>query len=82
MPRKKHLTLTETVEGFLGELRLSGAEEVRAALARELAVAFTEAPAYSRGKIAAELRALVVELELSEVEVPHAPRLLRGVDAR
>jgi hypothetical protein len=81
MPRKRPQTLAESVEAFLGSLRLSEAEEVRAALARELAAAFTEAPAYSRGKIAAELRELVAELESSDMEEPSAPRLLRGVDA-
>jgi hypothetical protein len=81
MPRKKHLTLTETVEGFLADLRLSPAEEVRAALARLLAESVEEAPAYARAKLAAELRELVTELESSEMEEPKAPRLLRGLDA-
>jgi hypothetical protein len=80
LPREKPPSLTATVEHFLAGLRLSGAEEVRAALARELAVAFTEAPAYARGKIAAELRAVVVELEASELEESNAPWLLRRVD--
>jgi hypothetical protein len=73
-----------SVSGHFAWFRLprgAGAEEVRAALARELAAAFTEAPAYARAKLAAKLRALVAEVEASEMEEPNAPRLLRQVDA-
>jgi hypothetical protein len=81
MPSKKPLPLAESLEVFLGHLRLSAAEQVRAALARDLATAFAEAPAYARAKLAAELRELIAELESSEAEEPGVPRLLRGVGA-
>lgn len=69
MPRKKSLTLAETLEAFLGDLSLGAGEEVRASLARELVAAFTEAPAYARGKLAAELRAVLGELEAVAAQV-------------
>ena len=75
MARKNHLTLDETLEGFLGDLSLGAAAGVRAALARELVAAFSEAPAYARGKLAAELRVVLDELEVHAAEAERESEL-------
>jgi hypothetical protein len=78
MARKKAVGLSETVGRYVEGLRLGGAEEVRAVLARLLAESFEEAPAYARARIAAELRVLVAELEAAGDDA-NAPRLGLGL---
>jgi hypothetical protein len=59
--------VTEAVDEYLGELRLEGAQNVWAAVARLLAASLEEAPGYARARLAHELRDLLAELG-AEVE--------------
>jgi hypothetical protein len=51
------------VSAFLADLPLEGAHKPLAAVAMLLAESFEEAPAYSRGRLAKELRELLEELK-------------------
>jgi hypothetical protein len=70
-------SLRLTVERFVADRRLRGAEEVLAAVALDLAESFENAPPYARTRLAAELRELVAELdgaELNEADSRSASR--------
>jgi hypothetical protein len=59
--------VTEAVDEYLGELRLEGAQNVSAAIARLLAASLDGAPGYARARLAHQLRDLLAELA-AEVE--------------
>ena len=79
MARKKALTLTAAVERFLADLRLSGSERVLAPFALALAEGMDASPAYAKGKLARELREVLVELSKAELS-PANLSLLEGVE--
>jgi hypothetical protein len=66
------------VASFLADLRLSGSEAVLGSLALSLAEAMEEAPLYARGKLARELREVLVLLADAELS-PANLGLLEGV---
>jgi hypothetical protein len=83
MPKRKPVTLAAAVERWVAGLRVNGAVGVQAALALQLAESFEQAPPYARARLAAELRALLAEVEeaeeLAEDLGEIGPRLLRQV---
>ena len=77
--KKGHGKLTVAVSDFLADLRLSGSERVLGALALALAEGMDASPAYAKGKLARELREVIVELSKAELS-PANLSLLEGVE--
>ena len=70
--------VTEAVERWLAGCEVAGADVVRVELARVLARELDdpEAPRYAKPRVAAELRALLAEMGLSQVDDADAVRRL------
>jgi hypothetical protein len=63
LPKKKADTsVIQAVDAYLGGIRLEGAQNALAAVARLLAASLEEAPGYARARLAHELRDLLTEL--------------------
>ena len=77
--KKSHGELTVAVTAFLADLRLTGSERVLGALALALAEGMDTSPAYAKGKLARELREVLVELAKAELS-PTNLSLLEGVE--
>ena len=77
--KKTHGTITVAVTDFLADLRLSGSERVLGALALALAEGMDASPAYAKGKLARELREVLLELAKAKLS-PANLRLLEGVE--
>jgi hypothetical protein len=71
--------LTVAVTDFLAGLRLTGSQRVLGALALALAESMDAAPPYAKGRIAHELREILVELSKAEL-APGNLDLLQGID--
>ena len=59
--KKSHSAMTFAVTDFLAGLRLTGSERVLGALALALAEGMDASPAYAKGKLAHELREILME---------------------
>jgi hypothetical protein len=77
--KKSHSAITALVTDFLAGLQLTGSERVLGALALALAEAMDAAPGYAKGKIARELREILVELAKAEFS-PANLSLLEGIE--
>jgi hypothetical protein len=67
------------VTDFLAGLRLTGSERVLGALARALAEGVDASPPYAKGRLAHELREILIELSKAELS-PANLSLLEGVE--
>jgi hypothetical protein len=63
VPKAKPASLTAAIEGFIADKDLDGREQVVGALMVELAQSFEEAPPYARGRLGAEIRTCLSELQ-------------------
>ena len=77
--KKSSEAMTVAVTDFLAGLRLTGSERVLGALALALAEGMDASPAYAKGKLARELREILVELAKAELS-PANLSLLEGVE--
>jgi hypothetical protein len=78
-PEKKTEPITVAVVDFLADLRLSGSERVLGALALAIAEGMDASPPYAKGRLAHELREILMELSKAELS-PENLSLLEGVE--
>ena len=78
-PEKSPEPISFAVTDFLAGLRLTGSERVLGALALALAEGLDASPVYAKGKLAHELREILVELSKAEL-APGNLDLLQGID--
>ena len=71
--------MTVAVTDFLGGLRLTGSGRVLGALSLALAESMDSAPPYAKGRLAHELREILVELSKAEL-APGKLDLLEGIN--
>jgi hypothetical protein len=76
----KNSGLTGAVQAFVAGLSLAPSEQVVAALALLLAETIETSPAYSRARLATQLRSCVDRLEEAELGEAHVPALVRGIN--
>jgi hypothetical protein len=77
--KKRPDAIEFAVADFLTGLRLTGSERVLGALSLALAESMDAAPPYAKGRIAHELREILVELSKTEL-APGNLDLLQGID--